>query len=479
MSEDKRIHVLMVSMSLQGHINPMFKFAKHLLSKGVHVTIATTEDGRDGMLKNTKPSNLTKSTNINNSHNSNNDSGIDLVFFSDGLDLDFDRSDTESLVNTIRENGPKNLSTLITDLTKVHNYSCVIVNPFVPWAIDVVVEHGIPCALLWIQACAAYSIYYRYLKNINPFPNMDDLDEKVHLPGLPPFEVRDSPSFILPSTPYHFRTVIRELFQAMDKVSWVIGTSCYEIEEEIVNSMASLTPIYPVGPLVSPFLLGEKERSDVSVDMWIPEDSCIEWLETMPDSSVIYVSFGSLLSLSQKQVGNIAMALKNSNKAFLWVIKPCKGESNNVAELPVEFLEETKVRGLVVKWCPQEKVLMHPSVACFVTHCGWNSTLETLVTGVPVIAWPFWSDQATNAMLMEKVFRNGVRVKYGEDGIVETEEIERCIKDVTEGPRAEELKKRAMKMKELARKTLQEDGTSNKNINKFITELIVGNPARA
>ncbi|KAL9326902.1 hypothetical protein ACSQ67_007547 [Phaseolus vulgaris] len=477
MSVDERMRVLMVSMSLQGHINPMFKLAKHLLSKGVHhVTIATTEDGRDRMLKNTKPSNITNNTNLNNS---NNDSGMELVFFSDGLSLDFDRSDTESMVNTIREKGPKNLSTLITDLTKVHNYSCVIVNPFVPWAIDVVVEHGIPCALLWIQACAAYSIYYRYLKNINPFPNMDDLNEKVHLPGLPPFEVRDSPSFILPSTPCHFRQVMKELFEAMDKVNWVLGTSCYEIEEEIVNSMASLTPIYPVGPLVSPFLLGEKERSDVSVDMWIPEDSCIEWLDTMPDSSVIYVSFGSLIALSQKQVDNIAVALKNSKKAFLWVIKPSDGESNHVPELPNEFLEETKERGLVVKWCPQEKVLMHPSVACFITHCGWNSTLETLVTGVPVIAWPFWTDQATNAMLMEKVFRNGVRAKYGEDGTANVEEIERCIKDVTEGPRAEEIKKRAMEMKELALRTLQEDGTSNKNINKFITDLIVGNSARA
>jgi len=306
---------------------------------------------------------------------------------------------------------------------------------------------------------------------------MDDLNEKVHLPGLPPFEVRDSPSFIIPSTPLHFRRVIKELFEAMDKVNWVLGTSCYEIEEEIVNSMASLTPIYPVGPLVSPFLLGEKERSDVSVDMWIPEDSCIEWLDTMPDSSVIYVSFGSLIALSEKQVDNIAAALKNSNKAFLWVMKPSNGESN--AELPVGFLEETKERGLVVKWCPQEKVLMHPSVACFITHCGWNSTLETLVTGVPVIAWPFWTDQATNAMLVEKVFGNGVRAKYGEDGIPNVEEIERCIKDVTEGSRAEEIKKRAMEMKELALKTLQENGTSNKNINKFITDLIVGNPARA
>ncbi|KAK7386398.1 hypothetical protein VNO78_26607 [Psophocarpus tetragonolobus] len=201
----------MVSMALQGHINPMLKFAKHLVSKGVHVTIATTENGQTRMLRNTKPS----STNTNSKN-----PGIQLEFFSDGLTLEFDRSDTESLVNTIRVQGSKNLSTLITHLTKVNNYSCVIVNPFVPWAIDVAAEHGIP--LLWIQACATYSIYYRHSKNTDPFPDLEVPYEKVHLPGLPMFEVKDVPSFILPSTPYYFRRLVRELFEAIDKVNCVL-----------------------------------------------------------------------------------------------------------------------------------------------------------------------------------------------------------------------------------------------------------------
>ncbi|KAG5097891.1 hypothetical protein JHK82_047745 [Glycine max] len=486
MSVDERVNVLMVSMALQGHMNPMLKFAKHLISKGVHVTIATTEDGRHRMLKKTKPSNANSNNSNNNNKNNlkfSDNSGIELAFFSDGLSLGFDRSDTESLVNTTREKGSTNFSTLLTGLTKVRKYACVVVNPFVPWAIDVAAEHGIPCAMLWIQASATYSIYYRYLKNINSYPNLEDPNEKVHLPGLPPFEVKDIPSFILPSTPYHFRHLIRGLFEALNKVNWVLGASFYEIEKEIVNSMASLTPIYSVGPLVSPFLLGENEKSDVSVDMWSAEDICLEWLDNKPDSSVIYVSFGSLLVLSQKQVDNIAAALKNSNKAFLWVVKPGGSNDNDVvaAELPNWFLDETnyKEKGLVVKWCPQEKVLMHPSVACFISHCGWNSTLETVVTGVPVIAWPFWTDQPTNAMLIENVFRNGVRVKCGEDGIASVEEIERCIRGVMEGKSGEEIKKRAMELKESAQKALKDGGSSNKNINQFITDLIAWNSARA
>nr|KYP74007.1 Limonoid UDP-glucosyltransferase [Cajanus cajan] len=212
--------------------------------------------------------------------------------------------------------------------------------------------------------------------------------------------------------------------------------------------------------------------------MWSVEDSCMEWLDNKPPSSVIYVSFGSMLVTSQTQMDNIATAMRNSNKSFLWVLKPGSNK-DNVAEFSNGFSEETKERVLVVKWCPQEKVLMHSSVAGFISHCGWNSTLEAVVAGVPLIAWPSWTDQPTTAMLIENVFRNGVRLRCGEDGNASAEDIERCIRCVTEGPSAEEIKKRAREMKEAAWKTLQDGGTSSKNISQFISDLIAGKPDRA
>lgn len=475
MSVDERVNVLMVSMALQGHMNPMLKFAKHLISKGVHVTIATTEDGRHRMLKKTKPSNANSNNSNNNNKNNlkfSDNSGIELAFFSDGLSLGFDRSDTESLVNTTREKGSTNFSTLLTGLTKVRKYACVVVNPFVPWAIDVAAEHGIPCAMLWIQASATYSIYYRYLKNINSYPNLEDPNEKVHLPGLPPFEVKDIPSFILPSTPYHFRHLIRGLFEALNKVNWVLGASFYEIEKEIVNSMASLTPIYSVGPLVSPFLLGENEKSDVSVDMWSAEDICLEWLDNKPDSSVIYVSFGSLLVLSQKQVDNIAAALKNSNKAFLWVVKPGGSNDDDVvaAELPNWFLDETnyKEKGLVVKWCPQEKVLMHPSVACFISHCGWNSTLESVSNGIPVLCWPYFADQFLNRSYVCDVWKVGLGLEPDGSGMITRGEIRSKIKQLLDD---EQLKERVKDFKEKVQIGTGQGGLSKNNLDSFIRWL--------
>ncbi|KAJ1414502.1 UDP-glycosyltransferase family, conserved site [Sesbania bispinosa] len=465
----EKVKVMIVSVASQGHINPALRFAKHLISKGVHVTLVTTEVVRDRMLKHTT--------------NPQQHSQIQFEFFSDGLSVDFNRDkDHIPYLNSLQTTGSKNLSTLITNLTKIHNYSCMIVSPLLLSAIDIASDHGIPSALLWVQPCALLSISYRYYRNIDSFPNLEDSNENVKLPGLPLLEVRDLPTYMLPSCPVYEKQIITDICQACNKVKWVFANSFYELEEEIVNSMASLIPIYPIGPLVSEFMLGEKEDNiTVSTNMWNVEDSCIGWLDNKPPSSVIYISFGSIIVLSQEEVDNIALALKNSNKAFLWVIKPPeKGSEKEVAELPSWFLEETKGRGLVVTWCQQEKVLMHPAVACFMTHCGWNSMLETVTAGVPVIAYPKRLDQPTIAKLIVNNFQNGVIVNYGGHRVATAEEIERCIKEVMEGPRARETKKRAMEMKDEARKALEEGGSSDKNVNQFVNAMInAGNSARA
>ena len=463
MSTKRQVHVLIVSAAFQGHLNPSLTFAKRLASKGLHVTVATTEEARHRLLK----SNAFVP-------NPNAETNIKLEFFSDGLSINFDRQkNAASFMSSLETNGSRNLSDLITELGKNRRFSCIIVTPFVPWAIEVASTHGIPCAMLWFQACALYSIYYRFARNINPFPDFENPDEIVELPGFPLLKVGDLPTFLLPSCPQYHKKLVWDFPKNLNKVEWVLGASVYEIEQEIVNSMAELIPIHPIGPLVSPFLLGEKESTTFSVDLWNPEDSCLEWLDNKPDSSVIYVAFGSLMVLSQKQMDNIAMALKNSKRLFLWVIRPMEECSEQKgAKLPNGFLEETKGRGLVVNWCPQEKVLMHPAVACFVSHCGWSSTLEAVAAGVPIIGYPNWSDQPTNAKLVEDVFMNGLRLRFKEDGIFSTQEVERCITEVMEGPKAAEIRKRAMKLKAAAQRALADGGSSDRNINRFVEGIV-------
>ncbi|KMT09771.1 hypothetical protein BVRB_6g127510 [Beta vulgaris subsp. vulgaris] len=215
------------------------------------------------------------------------------------------------------------------------------------------------------------------------------------------------------------------------------------------------------------------------IEEYLPRDGAknlsnlISILEEKGTSSVIYIALGSISVLSQSETEALAMALESdSNKRFLWVRK--EGEKilgRKMGELPKEFLENTKDRGLIVPWCCQEKVLTHPSIKCFLTHCGWNSTLETITAGIPVIAYPDWTDQPTNAKLLVDVFKVGVRMSKSKDGQLGREEIERCLLEVTKGPKALAMKEQAIKLKVLAKKATMSGGSSNMNVDNFVNEL--------
>lgn len=177
------VHVLLVAFAAQGHINPMLRLGKRLASKGLDVTLATTEPARE-----LHPS----TTSIG---------GIHLEFFSDGLPLDYPRtSNMDYFMDSIIKFGPPNLTTLIQNHPK--KFSCIINNPFVSWVADVAAELRIPCAMLWIQPCTLYAIYYRFYNKLNSFPTVTDPDMSVKLPGLPQLLKEDLPTFVLPSNPF-------------------------------------------------------------------------------------------------------------------------------------------------------------------------------------------------------------------------------------------------------------------------------------
>jgi UDP-glucose:(indol-3-yl)acetate beta-D-glucosyltransferase len=377
-------------------------------------------------------------------------------------------------MDIIAEFGPISLTNLIKN-NFLNNTSkklaCIINNPFVPWVTNVASEFKIPCACLWIQPCTLYSIYYRFYNKLNQFPTLENPEIDVELPGLPLLKSQDLPSFVLPSNPLKgLSNVLAEMFQDMKKLKWVLANSFYELEKDVIDSMAEIFPITTVGPLVPPSLLGQDQTQDVGIEMWKSQDSCIEWLNKKPPSSVIYISFGSLIFLSEKQMQSIAEALKRSKSYFLWVMKSKEGEAATVT-LSEKFLEETKEKGMVVSWCPQTKVLVHPAIACFLTHCGWNSMLEAITAGVPMIAYPQWTDQPTNAKLVSNVFGMGIRLKQDSDGFVESEEVERAIGEIVGGERFEVFKKNAVELKLAAREAVADGGSSDRNIQSFVDEI--------
>ena len=193
---------------------------------------------------------------------------------------------------------------------------------------------------------------------------------------------------------------------------------------------------------------------------------------------MLYVSFGTLAVLSKKQLVELCKALIQSRRPFLWVItdksyRNKEDEQEKEEDCISSFREELDEIGMVVSWCDQFRVLNHRSIGCFVTHCGWNSTLESLVSGVPVVAFPQWNDQMTNAKLLEDCWKTGVRVmeKKEEEGVVvvDSEEIRRCIEEVMED-KAEEFRGNATRWKDLAAEAVREGGSSFNHLKAFVDE---------
>ncbi|KAF7825203.1 hydroquinone glucosyltransferase-like [Senna tora] len=250
-------------------------------------------------------------------------------------------------------------------------------------------------------------------------------------------------------------------------------------EEGNVNSPS----IYAIGPIIrTGSSTGGAAGSDPD-----PND-CLGWLEKQPPNSVLYVSFGSGGTLSHTQITELALGLELSQQRFLWVnVRPpsekssenylngendrYKGEKNEPLQdfLPEGFLGRTKGRGLVMAcWAPQVRVLGHSSIGGFLSHCGWNSVLESIVCGVPLIAWPLFAEQKTNAAMVVEGLRVGMRPRGMSGGIVEKEEIGRVIKCVMEdGEEGEGIRRRMKELRDAAACALMEDGSSTKTLSNL------------
>lgn len=234
--------------------------------------------------------------------------------------------------------------------------------------------------------------------------------------------------------------------------------------------MRTLWPIKTIGPTIPSIYIDNrlKDDNDYGFDRFNPNtDICMKWLDSKEEASVVYVSFGSMADLGKEQMEELAEGLKMTKNNFLWVIR-----ESEVEKLPSKYLEETSEKGLVLNWCPQLEVLAHRSIGCFVTHSGWNSTLEALSLGVPMVVMPQWTDQTTNAKFISDVWNVGLRVEVNQSGIVPKDEIELCIREVMEGEKGKDIKKSSLKWRELAKEAVDEGGSSDKNIEEFVAELL-------
>ncbi|KAK7286721.1 hypothetical protein RJT34_21924 [Clitoria ternatea] len=236
------------------------------------------------------------------------------------------------------------------------------------------------------------------------------------------------------------------------------------------GSKGEYPPVYPVGPIVQTEV-GSRDGNALE---------CVEWLDRQEPCSVLFVCFGSGGTLSQEQMNELAWGLELSGHRFLWAVRPPDnvafagylGGNDDVDPLeflPSGFLERTKGRGLVVSWwAPQVEVLRHGSVGGFLSHCGWNSTMESVVNGVPLITWPLFAEQRMNAIVISEGLKTGIRPRVNENGVVERDEVAEVVRCLIEGEKGREMRERMKKLKEASTSAMKEDGSSTKILSQLV-----------
>ncbi|KAK9062938.1 hypothetical protein SSX86_020128 [Deinandra increscens subsp. villosa] len=447
-------HVLLFPYPSQGHINPLIQFGKRLLSKGVKTTLITT----------------TYLLNSTLSHNPNITS-IEIKSISDGFDFGgYDGADSaESYLKTFKEVGSKSLADLIKKLQGEGNtIEAIIYDSMITWALDVAMGFGINGGSFFTQSCVVNSIYYHVHKRLISLPVGAN---NVSVPGFPELELWETPSFVQNYDPGNvWSEIVFGQFDNIEEARWVFTNSFYQLEEEVIEWMRKIWKLKVIGPTLPSMYLDKRLKDDKGYGFNLfkaKHKECMSWLNDKPKESVVYISFGSMLKFGPEQIKEIAWALNDSNVNFLWVLR-----AKEEGKLPNNLLDVIKSgKGLVVEWCRQLDVLAHLSLGCFVTHCGFSSTLEAVSLGVPIVGMPQVSDQTTNAKCLEEVWGVGVRVKADENGIVRRGSLASCIKMIMEDESGVVARKNAVKWRDLAKLTVDEGGKSDKDIDEFVYEL--------
>ncbi|KAM7266034.1 hypothetical protein ACFE04_003717 [Oxalis oulophora] len=314
------VHVILVSFPGQGHVNPLLRLGKLIASKGLLVTFTTTSiTGKQ----------MQKATNLTDEPTPIGAGFIRFEFFDDGWAEEDNRRylDLELYMKQLEAAGKEAIPEMIKRNSKENRpVSCLINNPFIPWVSDVAESIGLPSAMLWIQSCACFASYYYYYHGLVPFPNDNEPTIDTKIPCMPVLKHDEIPSFLHPKSPYPFlKKAILGQFENLHKPFSILMETFLELEPEIVQHMSKIVPIKTVGPLFK-IPNGNKVRGDFIK----ASDDCIDWLNTKPTSSVVYISFGSIVYLKQEQLEELAHGLLNSGVSFLWVIRPPAPDSDAV-----------------------------------------------------------------------------------------------------------------------------------------------------
>jgi 7-deoxyloganetin glucosyltransferase len=290
------------------------------------------------------------------------------------------------------------------------------------------------------------------------------------IPGMRNIRLRDLPSFLRTSDPDDLMVnfVKRECERAR-KATAILLNTFDELEQPVLDAMQTvLPPIYTVGPLS--LLPSNASKIPIRSNLWKEETDCLEWLDGKKPGSVVYVNFGSITVMTNDQLTEFAWGLANSRCDFLWVIRNdlVKGDT---AVLPSEFRAEIEERGLLANWCQQEAVLAHPSIGGFLTHSGWNSTIESLSSGVPMVCWPFFAEQQTNCRYVCANWGVGMEINNN----VKRHEVEAQVRELMTGENGRQMRNQAVKWMKSAIMVTQPGGSSFINLERLVHDVLLPN----
>ncbi|KAG9448407.1 hypothetical protein H6P81_014535 [Aristolochia fimbriata] len=389
------------------------------------------------------------------------------------------------------------LRDVIASLKRTAHLTALVVDLFATDALDVAKEFDLHPFIFFPPNAMALSVFLH-------LPELDraiaceyrDMPDPLELPGCVPIRGEDLLDPIQDRSNEAYSWLLHHSKRFLQEAEGILVNTFVDLEPGAIGGLLKeeksgdekkarrFPPVYPVGPLV--------QSSTAAVDGGAADDhhqySCLNWLEEQPRGSVLFVSFGSGGTLSSEQITELAHGLELSEQRFVWVVRrPNDGGVPNAsffdshgggggaadnnkllldgpsAFLPDGFLDRTKGVGRVLlSWAPQIEILDHPSTGGFLTHCGWNSVLESVVKGVPLIAWPLYAEQKMNALMLVEDIKVAIRPEINQKkrGLVERHEIARVVKALMEGEEGKKLRSRMRDLKEAGARALAQGGSS-------------------
>nr|XP_043634576.1 UDP-glycosyltransferase 43-like [Erigeron canadensis] len=349
----------------------------------------------------------------------------------------------------------------------------LFIDMFCTSMIDVANELNIPC-YMFFQSPAAYLSFVLHLTALVAKPGSVT---ELKVPGftnlVPP---NAFPSYCIDKDELGYSCFIHHTLRYKETKGIVVNTF-QELEPYVLESLSSsynIPPVYPVGPIID-HAGPAKWHGNRSA-----HEKIIQWLDQQPESSVVFLCFGSMGSLNRVQVREIATGLEKSGYRFLWTIRePPKGKlalPNDYHDFdddlfPNGFIDRTVGRGLVCGWVSQVSVLAHNAIGGFVSHCGWNSILESIWYGVPIATWPLYAEQHLNAFEMVKELGLSMEIKRLDDkksDLVLAHDVEKGVRELMDG----ELRKKVKEMSEKCKKTLVKNGTSYQALDDLVNGIL-------